>query len=100
MLQKILKITNRNDVRRLYDVWSGKGTDTRLCIINQPIKEKRKICIERHILATRRIQNVFSNFWFNVILQTVCGAWFYEILPQNFYDDDPVFIWLKSINKN
>ena len=95
-----LKITNRNDVRRLYDVWSRKGTDTRLCIINQPIKEKRKICIERHILATRRIQNVFSNFWFNVILQTVCGAWFYEILPQNFYDDDPVFIWLKSINKN
>ena len=94
-----MKITNRNDVRRLYDVWSRKGTDTRLCIINQPIKEKRKICIERHI-ATRRIQNVFSNCWFNVILQVVCGTWFYEILPQNFYDDDQVFIWLKSINKN
>ena len=64
----------------------------RLCIINQPIKEKRKICIERYSLAARGIQNIFYNCWFNVILQVVCGTQFYEILSPNFYDDDPVFI--------
>ena len=69
-----LKITNQNDVSRLYDVWREKDTDTRLCIINQSVKEKRKICKERHILGTRRIQNVFSNCWFNIILQVACGT--------------------------
>ena len=76
-----LKITNQNDVSRLYDVWSEENTDTRLCIINELIKGK--ICIERHFSHKRNIK-----FFLKLLVQChFASCMWYAVLrniPQKF----------------